>query len=347
MKAINKIVSKIKKNRLKKWVIYHGNENHLLQKKLSKRKQKMILTKGFNEAQWFIFGLEKKSRKERKEYLTQFDRWEMRKINGKYAIILDDKRLFELIFSKYTYVPKVLFYLKNGRLFDSDQIEISNNLFLETLKKGKLFFRVNLAGGGEGTHLFQYFDESILKDNKEKIQLGDILSLPDGTFSAFLGQLDYSSKIYPHSTNTIRIVTINDDSFEIVACVHRFGTNYSKFIDNVSSGGIFANIDLATGQLSYAYSEFVQQKYEQHPDTHEQIKGTIVPYWEKVKDQVLQLHRRVPYLKLVAWDVVIQEDGEISIIEGNASSDVTILQSEKGLRFDRLGEFMLKNDCIF
>lgn len=347
MRLTRAIIKKIRKIRLKRWTLKYGAENHLLKPTFSKRKAKKIARMGFNENQWYIYDFDRKEKKCRKEYLTSFDRWNMRGINGEYRIILDDKRLFELIFSKYTNVPKILYFLKNRKIYDSNQNEVGLDDLNNVLMKQKLFFRMNAAGGGRGAHLIEYDSEKLLIDGSVS-SFQDIYSFSDGTFSTFLTQLEYSSNIYPKSTNTIRMVTINDNGdFEIVACAHRFGTHTSGFVDNASSGGIFCNIDIDTGELDSAYSYFVNQKYDQHPDTGEQIKGIKIPYWNKVKKDLLTIHKGVPYLKLVAWDVVVQEDGKIAIIEGNASSDVILLQTKKGLRFEKLGIFLEKQNCIF
>lgn len=347
MKFTRYIFEKVKKIRLKIWVLKYGSENHLLKPIFSKRKTKKITRIGFSENQWYIYDFMHKGKKSRKQYLTSFDRWKMRNINGEYRIILDDKRLFELIFSKYTKVPKILYFLKNNKIYDSNQNEVEIDCLNKTLMEQKLFFRINSAGGGNGVHLIEYVDGKFLIDGLEA-SLQNIYLFSEGTFSAFLGQLDYSSNIYPKSTNTIRMVTINDNgNFEIVACAHRFGTHISGFVDNASSGGIFSDIDIETGELDSAYSYFVNEKYDQHPDTGKQIKGVKIPYWDKVKKDLLAIHKKVPYLKFVAWDVVIQKDGEIAIIEGNASSDVILLQTKKGLRFEKLGIFLEQQNCIF
>ena len=50
-----------------------------------------------------------------KEYLTDVQRWKSRQINGDYNIILDDKRLFYEIFSKYLDIPETIGYLINKK----------------------------------------------------------------------------------------------------------------------------------------------------------------------------------------------------------------------------------------
>lgn len=347
MNIKSKIITCIRKHRLKKWTLKHGMEFHLHSSKISKLKQIKLNRSGFNEIQNYIFNLNN-AKDKKKQYLSQFDRWQMRNINGAYKIILDDKRLFEIYFAKHVKIPQILFYIMDSKIYDSDFLLSDNEQVIKTLKKCKLFFRTNEAGGGTGAHLFELKDNQIIMDSNIVVNNTVFNTLKNGNLSMYLDQLDYSKKIYSYSTNTIRIITINDGgNYKIVACAHRFGTNESKFVDNASSGGIFCSINTNTGIMGKAYSEYHDCCYLKHPDTLEQIEGVEIPFWQQCKEKIIDLHKKAPYFKLVAWDVVLQQDGQIAVIEGNASSDITLIQTEKGLKNEELGLFLKKNGCLF
>ena len=123
--------------------------------------------------------------------------------------------------------------------------------------------------------------------------------------------------------------------------VHRFGTNRSGIVDNASSGGIFANIDIKTGILEEAYSYYSKDFYEKHPDTGIQIKGVKIPNWNMIKENLLKIATKFPYINFVAWDIVPTKEG-FSVIEGNTSTGFGLLQGKHGIAKSELAEFYKK-----
>ena len=104
-------------------------------------------------------------------------------------------------------------------------------------------------------------------------------------------------------------------------------------------------IDLETGVLGEAKTMFDSTSHRCHPNTGNRIAGIQVPFWQKVKDTLLHTHEKFPYIKLIAWDVMIHGDG-FSVIEGNASTGFNIFQLWTGARDSELGLFYKKNDII-
>ena len=341
-----KILKYMKKLYFKRKVQKTLMEDHLeYNNNLNKSQKRRYLKKGFNLNQVFIFRL---SSENESFYLNNFDRWMMRKINGDYRIILDDKKVFEDLFSRYVQMPKSLFVIKNKILFDSNGKKSQIQELINVLKSKTLFYRKLNAGGGIGAFKFSIDENNCILVNNVAVDEQYLNNLEDGIISTYIEQHEYSSAIYSKSINTIRIITINDDfNYEIVACAHRFGTSISGFVDNASSGGIFGSIDINTGIIGKCYSEFINECYTYHPNTNSKITGVVVPFWNDVKHEIIKLHQKLSFLKLIAWDVVIQKDGSIAIIEANASSGVTIIQTEKGLKNEKLGRFLNKNGCLF
>ena len=67
------------------------------------------------------------------------------------------------------------------------------------------------------------------------------------------------SAIYPHSVNTVRVLTCVDADRRpvVLAALLRLGTG-RRHVDNASAGGIFVGIDLATGRLRREAKQFFQ-----------------------------------------------------------------------------------------
>lgn len=167
----------------------------------------------------------------------------------------------------------------------------------------------------------------------------------DSLVTEFVQQHPYAQKIWPDSTNSIRILTIKDpldDTFFIARAIHRFGGSSSGPIDNWSSGGFAAPIDIETGRmidlLSYSREDGMEH-WDAHPGTETPVVDQNVPEWERIRSFVLEvadLHRQNPY---VGWDVVLTEEGPV-LLEGNCAPGHALFQLHEGLLEDeRISRF--------
>ena len=157
----------------------------------------------------------------------------------------------------------------------------------------------------------------------------------------YICQHDYSSSIYPMSVNTIRLITIRDPkNNEIVlpCAAHRFGNSKSGIVDNVSSGGFVTQVDVESGTIGLAKSFTDSTAIKIHPDTKAAISGVQIPRWNKVCREVIAAHQKMPYIPLIAWDIVITEDN-YSVLEVNASCSLELFQIFGSLKGTPLWDF--------
>ncbi len=103
--------------------------------------------------------------------------------------------------------------------------------------------------------------------------------------------------------------------------------------DNVSTGGLVANIDKEYGVIDSYGVDKDSNKFLIHPHTQKQIIGYKIPYWEQVKSYAKQIANMVPNVRYVGWDIVLKENGELLLIEGNNDGGHRVQQisSQKGL----------------
>ena len=127
--------------------------------------------------------------------------------------------------------------------------------------------------------------------------------------------------------------------------MQRIGIKESIPVDNGSRGALSCNIDLETGTLGIAKSIKKNTEFKIHPDSKKQIEGIVIPNWIEIKKQMINLMNNFPYLKFVAWDILITNNG-ICVIEANSSSGVNILQINEGQKNKELGNFYRKNGII-
>lgn len=132
--------------------------------------------------------------------------------------------------------------------------------------------------------------------------------------------------LYPHSVNTLRIVTILKENGEadVVFTSIRIG-NHGSFVDNLNSDGMSALIDSSTGVIIKAGEDKDLITYEVHPVTAKPIVGFAIPMFYRAVDLCRQAATIVPQIRYVAWDVAVTDDGP-ELIEGNTFPGHDIMQ---------------------
>lgn len=287
------------------------------------------------------------------EYISEFERWKTRRVNGRYNLVLDDKLVFPEVFGKYVHVPKNLGWIKKGRIFDFQGGCFSAQGFLEQLAAlGALVLKpVYAQGSGKGVHVVKQVEGGCTWDGtaiSPQAVLERLKKFDDYILTEFVEQHRYAGELYPETTNTIRIITIIDSSAgtaSITNAVQRIGVKASIPVDNGKKGALVAQIDLATGKLGEAKTFYSTERHQKHPETGAPIVGVQIPFWEKVKAEVVNVAQRFPYIYFMAWDIVITEQG-FSVLEINTSSGLNLFQMWQGLRNAELGRFYRQHKII-
>lgn len=150
-----------------------------------------------------------------------------------------------------------------------------------------------------------------------------------------LDQAEELSRLNPSSVNTLRVVTMvdRDGAIHSPFANIRIGRSDSV-VDNFSSGGITASVDIETGIVVSQGWDKAGNKYTLHPDSRKQIIGFQVPEWEQVMTTVKSAAAMVPSLRYIGWDVVVRKDRRISLIEGNRAAEARMFQvtQNRGLK---------------
>lgn len=149
-----------------------------------------------------------------------------------------------------------------------------------------------------------------------------------------LKQHDAISALHPWSVNTIRIVTLYDksaDKVTIMCARLRIGNKRNR-VDNFHYDGLCAPIDLNTGIVeSYAYNKN-GDVFILHPETGLQIVGFKIPNWIECLKFTEKAARIVPEVGYVGWDIVVQNNNQFALIEGNDNADHDVQQiGRKGI----------------
>lgn len=304
---------------------------------------------GYLADQWVLYDFD---HNDKKDYLSEFDWYRSRFINEPFEFMMNNKIVCTEMLQQYAYVPEIYLVKNKGMLFVKDQSYSTYEHAVEVLKEHKnLFIKPFGSGKGKGVYQFHYGDDQIYVDGKPTSEEDFIKLLKeqvDWMLCQGIEQHSYSEEIYDKTLNTMRIITMRDihtDELKIFFAVQRLGTKETIPVDNGSRGGLVSKIDLDTGTLSEARCLHNLNVYEVHPDSGKPIKGVVIPDWEAIKAEVLDLAKKFPYMHLIAWDILLTERG-ICVIEANNSSGVNIIQLWGGQRQGELGDFYRHHGAI-
>ncbi len=106
--------------------------------------------------------------------------------------------------------------------------------------------------------------------------------------------------------------------------------NGQSAVDNFSSGGMSALIDIKTGIISSMARDGNGIHYLVHPNTGKQIIGFKIPDWEGYKEFALTLAMKYPEMRYVGWDIIKDAKGNYTIIEGNKDAGVDYIECHLG-----------------
>lgn len=290
--------------------------------------------------------------KNRHEYLSEFDWYKSRYINEPYNFVLNNKLVCTDILKQYINVAEIFVVKQKGKLTSCDnKIHSYEDIINEIKKRKYVFIKPNNMGKGSGVLRFTYEKNSFYID-AEKVSEETLIDLlkkrNDYHICEGVKQSKYLNNIYDKTTNTIRFVTLRDpktNEFIVYSAVQRIGTKETIPVDNGSRGGLTAKIDIETGILTSAKCIQRTVDFDVHPDSNNPIKGVKIPNWDKVKEEMIALANKFPYLYFIAWDILLTDKG-IYIIEANTSSGVNILQLWGGERQKGLGDFYRAHNII-
>ena len=277
------------------------------------------------------YGFWELSEEEQKTYFTKTVATLLRKKYNK-----DPNRL--------TTLHKIAFYKLFREFFGRKCLltsEMTMRSFKEKFKdKGKVVYKSDVGTGGKGIEIIE-FDNDTINDVYDKIR-----HLPDGIVEEFIVQHPEMQKLSVNAVNTIRIVTIftqedipgvEKDKVHFLYAGLRMALGKS-YVDNFSSGGIIAGVNLKTGIIETDGVRYYNEVYEKHPDTGTVIKGFQIPYFKEAKgiiEAMCVAGKGLP--SYVGWDIAITENGPI-VIEANPDPGSEVLQlpyvpEKKGMRY--------------
>lgn len=270
-------------------------------------------------------------------YLSDREYRRLGRINGPYQSGLDNKLLFHQLLAPTdeSLLPSVHGLVRDGRFVAVDPFDcVGTFAELERrVSEQPLILKPITAAKGDGVRRLTWKNDTLRLDGRPLDRRDfrrDLGSDRDLLLTERVTQAEYAARIYPDSTNSVRLLTMVDPETDepfVASAVHRFGTAESGHVDNWSRGGVSAEIDRETGELGRTVRQSPTAGgtvtwMDRHPDTDVEIAGTVIPAWDRVTDAILDLADRYAGVwPHVGWDVVLTDHhGSIAVLEGESQS---------------------------
>jgi len=285
-------------------------------------------------------------------YVSELQRYRLyRSLNGGHRYLLDDKLSQHWMLSEhpenrptaYGFVDRGYVHGLAGTEFDGDPVPVAEWLPGALRDQGQFVLKQLRGHGGNEVVVCEYADGEFRLDGTPTTRAAlceRVAELSGSLVTEYVHQHEYADELYPHATNTVRVLTLwDDEARELVTAfaLHRVGTERSRPIDNYSAGGLTAEIDLETGTLGRAARKpFAGEVpwHDSHPDTGTRIAGTRVPHWEAVRATVEHLARENTNVPAIGWDVVLDESAEPVVLEANTGTHLDLFQVHRPLLAD-------------
>ena len=170
-------------------------------------------------------------------------------------------------------------------------------------------------------HLFIDGQETTIEAFKKLLKRRYVLQ-------ARIVQHEGMKRLYPHSINTVRLVTaLTDHEPVLLAAAVRLGAN-GNTKDNWSAGGISVGVEPEQGTLKKEgfYRLKSNGRVQAHPDTNIAFEGYKLPFYDDAVQVAKRLHRFFYGLHSIGWDIAITGSGP-TFIEANENWGLPIVQT--------------------
>lgn len=166
----------------------------------------------------------------------------------------------------------------------------------------------------------------------------DINTLGNGIFQSYVDQHTLFNEYTPKSVATIRITTLINNKGEVSARSSALRLSVAHETHVQSATSVCIPIDLQTGVLNdtgYLPSWVTTRS---HPTSKKDFANVTIPNFKECIDVVTSLHMKVPFTTCIGWDLTLDKQGEVVILEWNAAHNgIRFAEATQGPCFADMG----------
>jgi hypothetical protein len=247
---------------------------------------------------------------------------------GSYGKISSLKSASRLIFCDESFPD--IGYFANGLFYTADNALISDRTLYDTLfaDTDKVAFKRDASFQGKGVFIL----------NRQSFDPKFIESIGNGVFQTYVRQHEVFNRFTPDSVATLRFTTVVEPTgaISLRACFLRLGRAGETHIQAGSE--VCVAVNPSTGELDSVGYLNDWTDVREHPDSKARFSGVAIPAFGNCVSKVLQLHRKVPFIGCIGWDVAVDLNGQVKVLEWNAEhNDVKFGEATQGPCFADLG----------
>lgn len=244
-----------------------------------------------------------------------------------YVRCMSNKNYFEKWLPDLKHVVTIVRNVKNV-WYDADFNALTDEQVVEKLSTYDEFVAkpsIDSAGGAGVQFITEKTDVQGLKELKASFT-------NDFVIQEVLKQHECLNRIYPHSVNTIRIMTFNwHGKVYVLSPLLRMGVN-GKRVDNMVSGGVNCAIR-PDGTLCNRLFNAVGTLFEGHPNSGS-MDDKKIENFQAIADAACKSHKQLPYMGIISWDFALDENAEPVLVEFNMKPQgLDLHQRENGPLF--------------
>lgn len=237
------------------------------------------------------------------------------------AVVYSDKNMINKLLGDRIMLPKTYVKNYNGNYYIDDNVVTKREAIEQCLNIDDAVIKHSLdTCQGKSILRFKSVDGIVTgKDCPNTIEELFDSYATDFIIQAAIRQSATMAKLNPTSLNTVRIMTYwGKDGIVPIFAVVRMGRS-GAVIDNASSGGMYCGVNMDGTLKKEAYTLFPFSSHTQS-DSGIVFEEFKIPHFEALKNKAKELHAQLPYAKLIGWDLSLNENDEIELVEINANS---------------------------
>lgn len=225
---------------------------------------------------------------------------------------IEDKSLLEIMYRRVEglYIPKTIVLNASGIFYDGNRnvisIDKAKSIICDYLNTvGDVVIKpIRDTNSGKNVELLHSIESLDLFGGKNYIVQELVQNQEDIRI------------LCPKSLNTFRVMTyICKNRYWCGPILLRLGSGTSH-LDNAHAGGMFIGIKDDGSLNEYAFTEY-GKKYSEHPYSKVIFDGYKIGGIDKVRKTAIECHKCTPHLKMISWDMTIDKNGRITLIEAN------------------------------
>lgn len=234
--------------------------------------------------------------------------------NPAYLRPMQDKNLFSLLFP-HAKQPETLYKCVSGTYCTNEFVPLTReDIYTLFEAPGRYIIKPTRdTGGGADISVF-----SAPADREAVDKLLSAYRSVDYIVQRIVTQHPDLAKFNQSSLNSIRVITlVQNGEAHILSSIFRIGQEGS-FVDNVSIGGYQAVIRPDGTLAKYAYTnDGNTHRYVEQTASGISFESAVIPSWDKIQETVKSLAVTLPHMRLIGWDIAVDESGEVVLIEFN------------------------------